>query len=237
MSVEAMSWARRAIAGNSCKKAVLWVLANYADEDWSCFPSQATIAEQAEVGERTVRRILQGWEEEGLILRTHRGDKGGGRTSDRIYICRERWAMRPPKELPATRAGLPATHDRVTGQGLADEALGDASVEALTLLPSPDPTPAAPSKTEIESDFDEWYATYPRKKKPGAARPAYIKARKKASRQELLDGAEALARLVKAQGGDTTYTPYPSSWLNAEQWRDEETPQPNPFEAPPMRFG
>lgn len=117
------------------------------------------------------------------------------------------------------------------------------STEELTLTllaeetPPHDPVPAAPSKEQIEMDFTEWYGIYPRKKKPGDARKAYVKARKIATKEELLTGAEMVARLVRSQSQDLTYTPYPASWLNAESWRDEDEPVRGQFEPPPMRYG
>lgn len=105
---EVMTLVRRAKLGNPGRKAVLMVLAEHCGEDangdWSCYPSQGTIAEQVELGERQVRTILADFEREGLIKRQHRGRPGqerGGRTSDRITLDLDAIA----RLLPATTAG------------------------------------------------------------------------------------------------------------------------------------
>ena len=244
MSIPALNWASHAVAGSPAKKAVLWVLANYADEGWSCYPSQGTISLQSEVPVRSVRRILQEWEDTGLIERRHRCSlEGRGRTSDRIFIIKSRWEVRPDLEansdLEATGDDLEAKSARPRGQSLADDPKEEPKEEplALPLLePSLETVPAAQSVKQIEADFEVWYAAYPRKKKPADARRAYVKARKVATAEELLLGATALARLVESRRQELKFTPYPSSWLNGECWREVPDAEPNPFEGPPMRF-
>jgi len=102
VSIEALTWAKQVKAGDGSRKAVLFVLANYADEEGSCFPSQARIAEEAEVCERTVRTYLAEFEERGLIRRERRVNECGHRTSDRIYL-----ALSEDGPLPASDAGEP----------------------------------------------------------------------------------------------------------------------------------
>lgn len=121
MSIAALNWAKHVTVGDAMRKSILFVLADYADEQGSCFPSQGTIAEQSEAGERTVRRILAEFEERGILTRKHRGNPDGGRTSDRIYLNLA-W-------LPAGVAGnltgqierLPAREPSLTGQAVAGE--------------------------------------------------------------------------------------------------------------------
>lgn len=133
MSVEALSWAKRTTAGGANRKAVLMVLADYADEDGSCYPGQERIAAESEVSVRTVRRILAEFEERGLIVRKARGVPGGGRTSDRIYLVMgaggNAASLSPLPPIPATDATKPASGDTETGQSLAGEPSGEPPVE------------------------------------------------------------------------------------------------------------
>lgn len=248
MSIPALNWASHVVAGSPAKKAVLWALANYADERWSCYPSQATISEQSEVPVRTVRRILQEWEDGGLIVRQHRcADSGRGRTSDRIFIVKSKWIVRPEKEvddleanddLEATTVDLEATGDRPRGHLVDNEPKEEPKEEPLALVVEDSlPGDEVPAAQSMESDFAEWYAAYPRKKKPADARRAYVRARKIAPKDTLLAGAVALARLVRSQQQDLKFTPYPASWLNAGSWDDEDEAPHSPFEPPPMQFG
>jgi hypothetical protein len=86
MSVKALRWARRQRAGSLSTKAVLLVLAEYADDQGMCWPSTRTLADDCETDQRTVRRLLERLRETGLIA----WDAGPGRRSN-VY----RLAMRP----------------------------------------------------------------------------------------------------------------------------------------------
>ena len=69
---------------------------------------------------------------------------------------------------------------------------------------------------DCELDFDRWWAAYPRKVDKGAARPAYVKARRKATPEQLLNG------LSRAKwNADQRFIPHPATWLNGERWLDE----------------
>lgn len=82
-----MTWAVDQRTGSPARKAVLMNLADRADEAWSCFPGQKRIADDTELGERTVRRALDDLTEAGLILRHHRRRKDGSWTSDRYVLA------------------------------------------------------------------------------------------------------------------------------------------------------
>ncbi len=84
---------RKAKLGGVGRKAVMMVLAEHcgvdADGNWSGYPGQMTIAGQVELTDRQVRSILAQLEDEGLIVRQHRGRSNGdrgGRTSDRVTL-------------------------------------------------------------------------------------------------------------------------------------------------------
>lgn len=75
-----------------------------------------------------------------------------------------------------------------------------------------------PSDT-IGLDFEEWYATYPRKRGKGQALKAYRAARKKTDHATLLDAITRQAGALLAKGAD--FCPYPATWLNGERWADQ----------------
>jgi hypothetical protein len=91
--------------------------------------------------------------------------------------------------------------------------------------PSTDPThkeeAKASSETAIRNDFTDWYIEYPRKASRGLAEKAYIKARKKATADELLDGAR---RYAGDPNREQEFTKLPATWLNAGSWDDEPLP-------------
>lgn len=134
MSIEAMNAVRSHRVGSANRKALLYVLADYAAADWSTYVGQARLAAETELGERTVRRILAELEADGLIRRERRYQTTRGRTSDRIVLvhlaiarlpatmaARKRRPTEPILRPPATV--LPAKSARSTGQALAGEPL------------------------------------------------------------------------------------------------------------------
>ena len=90
MSFEAMKWASEQKAGNSTNKCILWILANYADQDFTCFPSIKKIATMAECSESTARRSLHDLRKKSLIEIRERyqayGDKN--RQTSNVYILK-----------------------------------------------------------------------------------------------------------------------------------------------------
>jgi len=128
MSHEAVTLVKSRAFGSVSAKAVALVLADYCDAEWSCYVGQERLAWEAEVGARTVRRILQNLEGDGLITRKARY-KAGHRTSDRIFLCPQAIQSLPARlaALSEVKAAnerfIPATGDIHTGQSLAGESL------------------------------------------------------------------------------------------------------------------
>lgn len=240
MSAEALRWAKEFDAGSPTKKAILLILADYADQEWSCFPGQETLARMACTSVRTVRRVLTEWEEEGLISRRHRKAKEGrGRTSDRIYLH--------PGDQPDTvspwsgatnrpsATDQPDTGGRPTGQSLSGDIPVEPPVEpqALTLVHPPSP------ERSIDVEFEAWWQEYPkgRRQEKAQAKVEYRKARRDADPQELLAAVVAFRRLMDAQRTEPQYIPYAHRWLKKRRWEDETPAARNPFQGPEMRFG
>lgn len=69
MSWQATAWAQRQRTGSPHAKLILLLLANYADEDGICWPSQSTLAEASEQSPDTIQRHLGKLEAAGLIRR------------------------------------------------------------------------------------------------------------------------------------------------------------------------
>lgn len=102
MSIQAVAWAIDQKTGSPAGKVVLLCVANYADENGECWPSQETIAAETELSERSVREWLQKLEEIGLLTRTPRRREDGYRASDLIRLSF--------KNQPAKSAGKPRSH-------------------------------------------------------------------------------------------------------------------------------
>lgn len=83
MSVDALRWAFNVPVGHPTRKLILIALADYADEDNHCWPSQKKLASRAECSVDTIQRHLAALEVDGLIERQKgTGRVGGGRACD-----------------------------------------------------------------------------------------------------------------------------------------------------------
>lgn len=82
MSVQALSLAFAVRGLSPSEKLVLLALANFANERMQCWPSQDRLAEDTELGSRTVWGALKGLEAHGLLTRTSRKRDDGTRTTD-----------------------------------------------------------------------------------------------------------------------------------------------------------
>lgn len=121
-------------AKGAALKSVLYAIASRVGHDNACHPSQARLARDAGMGERTVRRHLEELEAMGLIVRRARSrGEGRGRSSDLIVLV---IGAVPAIDQPANLAGetsdqpanlatrtidLPANEDRPTGQNVHDQ--------------------------------------------------------------------------------------------------------------------
>jgi predicted DNA-binding transcriptional regulator AlpA len=102
MSWQATSWARRRKTGSASAKCVLLLLAEHANEDGECWPSQRKLAEDSEQSVDTVQRRLRTLEEKGLIKKIERLRSGG-----RWVPLRYRLMVTDPPIAAAPRARQP----------------------------------------------------------------------------------------------------------------------------------
>lgn len=77
--------------------------------------------------------------------------------------------------------------------------------------------------TTYEHDFDRFWSAYPKKKNKGQARTAFQKAIKKTSAETMINAVEKQKKSNSWKKENGKYIPYPSTWLNAEAWEDEES--------------
>lgn len=86
MSVQVISEVkRRVIPGGATAKLLLLCLADYADSDWSCWPSQERLAGEVQVSVRSLNRHLGMLKDAGLVTSERRMD-GQRRLSDLLTI-------------------------------------------------------------------------------------------------------------------------------------------------------
>jgi hypothetical protein len=234
MSLEAMLWAKKVRTGTASRKAVLLVLADYADESAECFPGQKLIAAETELGERTVRRLLAELEEVGLLERTERRRDDGYRTSDRIRLV-----LGHPG-LPAKLAGSdgptsPASDDTLTGHlqqtSPANMAGQESTVGTDRGTDSTPPTPPVAVTLDLGTSsvhipataapFDRFWTAYPRHEGKRTALAAFERACRRADPEAIVAGALRYRNDPNREG---QFTAHPSTWLNRDGWDDDPLP-------------
>lgn len=259
MSYQAINWAYDAAVSGTAK-SVLVALANFADEEGSCFPSQTRISHMTGTSERTVRRAITHLEAVGLLSKTTRYGGVDGRKSNRYMLHLDVVELDDPEvdevapvdDLPDTTTArsdenLPDTLAARSGPtGHSDRHLpanltGPTGHSDLLTINEP-PTepselttlPAALEIPEPPSTFDDFWNVYPRHVAKRTCEAAFAKAVKRAGRASVIvDGARRFAEdpnLPPAQ-----FIPHPSTWLNQDRWGDDPLPARNVPEAGPNR--
>lgn len=194
MSNEATNWAWSVDGLAPAERLALIAIADYADENWSCFPGQERLAERVCVSKRTIIRLLQALEEKGLIRRERRARPDGTRTSDRFFL-------RPSANLS------PDIHDMakvttVSPQEPSEEPSGN--------------TPPTPSAED--TDFEALWTAWPKKAGKQAALRCWRRL-SNAKRNEVIPLLVAHANAYR-QHTPPQFIPMLSTILNQERWDD-----------------
>ena len=133
MSIECLNKAIKVDGLTPTKKLVLILLANYADENKSCYPSYSHIAKLVGLKDtKNIKRIIDELVERGLLRKENRIKEDGGNTSNKYYI---------------TIGGGVETHR---------------GVEETRVGVSEPPNTKDDTKTNIE-EFEKFWKIYPRK--------------------------------------------------------------------------
>lgn len=170
MSFQAQNWANQQKTGHISGRAILMTLANFADENGYCYPSQSRLAEDCECSERTIRQWLDKLEELGFISRIRRNREDGSRTSDLIRLnmgenLPANSAARD-KSLPANSAAsngsLPANFSKSTGKICRVISKVNLSEDIMSETSSDTPDTPHPKKRQTYPElFEETWKEYP----------------------------------------------------------------------------
>lgn len=116
MSFQATHWARRQQVGHQPSKHVLLLLADHADENHSCFPEQALLAEDTEMSVRSVQECIKRLEAQGFLQRK-RDRRADGKLGITRYVLGVEARFAPPPE--AEQEGEPEENDSTPGEAEA----------------------------------------------------------------------------------------------------------------------
>lgn len=216
MSIEAMAIVLNHSRAKGAAKLVLLGIANHINPDNDgAWPSQAKLAGYANVSDRAVRDAVDQLVDLGEL----RYQVAGGQSTSQYKPNRYWLLLTCPLECDGT-----ANHrTRVEVSGVqggsflqsgwkpaSDEPLIEPLIEPIML------------KTEFEQQFDLFWKPYPRKVAKQPAIRALRKALKVTDFDTILNGVHRFA--ADPNKYETTYLPYPATWLNECRWNDAPYP-------------
>ncbi len=190
------------------------------------YPSQATIAEESGVSERTVRAALQELEDLGVIeRRVRRGREGRATGLTTAYLLHPNGRHEEPAELAGSRKGPakgPATSDKGTGKSEQSPLYEEDNQEVDR------------ENTLAVASFDDFWAVWPRKDSRKAAEAAWGRAVKRADATVILEVARAYA--ASPFRPERQFVPHGATWLNGDRWNDPLPEAPTGFAGPNDRM-
>jgi len=226
MSNHHLSLVRRIETLKGPARAVLFVLADRADENGNCYPGMAKIAKESGFSRSTVKTALRNLKAEGWISWRQQRNEDGELTSNFYTIDLGRAAVDPPRAAADLGVGRELTYPRAgAGHKASIEAPIRSTNEASLFLGDILPT-IKPMKTSQQELAALIYQEYPRKAAKENALKAILKAMKGNDPDFLLERTKAYAASIGWK--DKQFIPYPASWFNSGSFKDdpEEWKQP-----------
>lgn len=199
MSFQAMAWAVKQKVGNATGKAILLMLANYADERGQCFPSQETLATECECSKRSILDWLQKFEDMGILTRERRHGAGGYRRADILTL----------------RLGAAISPENNSRENPSEPRCSTFTAEPIT-----EPIRNISSARDV-SEFDQFWALYPNKVGKRAAEKSFIAARNRVAFDRLMS-----ALVAYVNKSDDRAWCNPTTWLNQDRWEDRPAQKP-----------
>lgn len=203
MSWGALAWAAKTRVERASEKLILIALCDrHNDETGFAYPSINWLCEFSSLNRKTVISALDRLEACGLIEDS--GRRVGSTKQVKVYTIN---VGKESQNRNSSEIGRKQSQKRDT------EPVSNLSSEAK-----------ASSESAKSSEFDDFWKLYPHKKAKGAARKAYLKARKAVDHGTLV-------RAVTTQVGwgvwaNPDYSPHAATWLNDERWTDEPSADP-----------
>ncbi|MDP7701387.1 helix-turn-helix domain-containing protein [Mycobacterium sp. TY815] len=139
MSWEALAWAKDSEISQPVAKFILVLLANKADENFSCYPSIRTLMAESGAGRSTVLRALSYLEMRGFMTRRPQFHDSGARRSTRYYLNHPRAQNLPPGPDPGPPSPNVGPPGPTLARGPSHIGTGAVSERHPTGVPNRDP--------------------------------------------------------------------------------------------------
>tara|TARA_R100000773_G_C4220326_1_gene119000 strand:- start:2306 stop:2992 length:687 start_codon:yes stop_codon:yes gene_type:complete len=212
MSIEYLNKSLKINGLTPTAKLVLVILANYADEKGSCYPSHKHIANMIGLkSKKSVQNYIKEFEKKNLLIIEHRRLDNGGYTSNRYTLTLDTTEPHP-METSDTRVGLQ------TSTNTKEDTKEDINYAKW-----------------IDYYFVKFWKNYKRKVGKHSAYKSFEKAirdslkgvdKKLKLNQVILTGSQITDAIEKFNKEnlltDLKYIPHASTWLNQKRWLDFE---------------
>lgn len=202
------------------------VFGNIASHETGFLASISLIAEQTGLSARTVNSALNDLEGMGLLNRLKvKGNRGEFDrneyeiTDAHINRLLDGAIFTERKICARTHANI--AHGRTQNLRTKNKSLKN---QALEEHGQRNVDRASNTAAEYPAEFEEWWATYPRKVGKGKAVKDWQRAMKRTDNHTLINASRRLAAFHAAEGTDPRFIPHPSTWLNRDGWDDDLTP-------------
>lgn len=205
MSIEHLNLALKLEGLTPTKKLILVILANYADEKGSCYPSYNHIGLRAGVKDvKHIRTIIKEFESLGFLKILARYKEDGGNTSNRYFLTIPKGVQTP----------------------IGVETPDPLGAETHTPPVSTPPNTKEDTKEDTKELFEEFWKHYPRKTNKYAASVKYKVSLKDLPHDKLVQKCKAYGQFVKDEKMDTQFVPHCTTWLNQKRYLDESVTEP-----------
>lgn len=186
------------------KRLILILLANYCDDENSCYPSYSHIAKLAGLKDpKHIARIVKEFEALGLLKIQTRYKADGGNTSNRYFLTLESENTDPMGLQTPTPPVLDTPTLRVsTPPNTKDKTKDDTK--------------------EYKYDFKNFWSIYPRKEKKALAETRYKLVIKKYDQDKLVEMLNRFLNDIQVKQMDKKYIPHCSTWLSQKRYLDFE---------------
>ena len=155
MSFDCVAWAFNIGNITPVQKLLLLTLANYADEDGKCWPSQRKLCGITGAARRTVQRGLLSLEELGLVQREKRTDNAGHQKSDVFRLALEGRHIDRGGRHNGTPRGVTDAPNTITEPINKEKDKKESSPKRTHRLPEDWMLDGAACAYAVDRDFDE----------------------------------------------------------------------------------
>lgn len=188
-------------------KGLYSLLCTYADRDGVCFPSNARLAAEMAVTERSIQNWLSALADAGALVREERFSEGRQTVSVTRLVEDSASPRVEASFTPGGEAGF--VQNKTTMNNKTPPTPQGGRKRALTVG----------ERLQAGADFERWWSLYPRKTARQAALVAYGKAWAAVGAQVLLD-ALVHQRDALDDANRRGFCPHASTWLNQRRYED-----------------